>query len=100
MDYFIIQPAELIVQNATLKAILTIGQEFNIIFDNLNFSLLQRTSHMSGISTWPVNHKTGKPIRTTISIWQSPKGVRYLNTYSQYMKCPQTGFDQIISQLI
>jgi len=79
---FVIKPAEIILNNADIKTILCVGKTFTSIFQSLNFKQLQLSLGPNmKIQNWP-KKMNGNDIQRYYSIWESPTGIIYINTYS------------------
>lgn len=97
---YVIKPAEIIIKKADLKIVLTVGSEFEHIFNELGFYKKEKLGPDLNIGNWPLNGKK-LPTKRKYSIWKSPTGIFYLNTSCQGSNgCPSPEFNKLELKLI
>ena len=97
---YVIKPAEIIFKNADLKIIVTVGSEFEYIFNELGFEKKETLGPLKNSGDWPLNSKN-LPTNRNYSIWESQTGIFYLNTNCQGSNgCPKAEFNQLELKLI
>lgn len=73
-----------VIGNATIKTVLSIGKTYNTIFEVMGFTKKIEVGPGNFFEhelDFPFNKK-GLPANRFYSLWQSPSGTKYLNTYS------------------
>jgi len=97
IDENVIKPSELIIKKADLKLILSVGKEFESLFLDLGFELLEQfsTDPILKNRNYPFG-KNGSPIKRFYNIWASPSDTPYLNTFTVGTnECPSPDFYQV-----
>ena len=100
IDYvidFIIKPIEIIYKNGDLKIIISVGKEFEYLYEDLGFNRLEMFSVDPLIKNryYPLG-KDGNPIRRFYNVWESTSGILYLNTFTVGTnECPSSDFNQV-----
>lgn len=93
----VLKIAEEVAKKSTLKTIISIGKNYYDLFKLLNYRLIKEFDKTTAIDNWPKN-KLGTKINRSISLWQSPSGGIYLNTWAPGSnKISSKEFDAIIN---
>ncbi len=77
----VLKIAEEVAKHSTLKIIISVGKDYYHLFKLLNYKLIKEIDQSSTTDNWPKN-KMGAKINRSISLWQSPSGGLYLNTWA------------------
>lgn len=77
----VLKIAEEVAKHSTLKIIISVGKDYYHLFKLLNYKLIKEIDQSSTIDNWPKN-KLGTKINRSFSLWQSPSGGLYLNTWA------------------
>ena len=89
-----IKPAETILKKADFNLILSVGKEFEYLFTELQFELLEplSTDPLVKNRNYPIG-KNGTPIKRYYNVWASPSDTIYLNTFTVGTnECPSPEF--------
>jgi hypothetical protein len=96
----VLKIAEEVAKHTTLKTIITVGKDYYHLFNFLNYKLIGEIDQTTSIDNWPKN-KLGTKINRSISLWQSPSGGMYFNTWAPGSnKISSKEFDSIINKQI
>jgi len=91
------------IKNSTVKTVLSVGKTYYNIFDSLGFKKLEDINREVSIKKgylYPKNRK-GETLNRNFSIWKSPNGTHYLNTYVQGSNMPPAKvWDEIVNKLL
>ena len=99
---YIIRPAEIMLKKAELNIILSVGKEFEYLYTDLGFKLLEPYSFDPVIKNrkYPLG-KNGNPIKRFYNVWESSSGTLYLNTFTVGTnECPRSEFYQVEFEIL
>jgi len=96
----VLKIAEEVAKLTTIKTIISIGKNYYDLFKILNYKLIREINQSADIDNWPTKGN-GEKTNRCISLWQSPSGGFYFNTWAPGSnKMPQKEFDKIIKEFI
>ena len=92
--------AEAVASQSSIKTIISVGKDYYNLFKLLEFRLVKEIDQTTVATKWPLKNG-GDKINRTISLWESPTGGIYFNTWAPGSnKISSKEFDQIILELI
>ena len=93
----VLKIAEEVAKQTTLESIISVGKDYYHLFNLLNYELRKEVDQTSNIESWPTN-KFGIKVNRNISLWKSPSGGIYVNTWAPGSnKISSKEFDNIIN---
>lgn len=95
---YVLEPAEMVSRNSLLPYILSVGKDYQTLFQELGFrqEFAIGPDNYSQFNIEYPKRPDGKPVSRFYSIWRSPGGGIYLNTYSQGSNsCPAPAFVEV-----
>lgn len=96
----VLKIAEEVAKLSKIKTIISIGKNYYDLFKILDYKLIQEIDQTNEINNWPKKYNEEK-VNRNISLWQSPSGGLYFNTWAPGSnKMPQKEFDIIIKDYI
>ena len=96
----VLKIAEDVSNHTTLKSIISVGKDYYNLFNLLNYKLIKEVDQTSNIENWPTN-KYWTKVNRNISLWKSPSGGIYVNTWAPGSnKISSKEFDSIILKLL
>jgi hypothetical protein len=96
----VLQVAEAVIEQSTIKVIISVGKNYYHLFQILGFEKVHETDNNSNEINWPLKPNGVKVIRN-FSVWKSTNNVVYLNTFSPGSnKAPSFHFDGILKNLL
>jgi hypothetical protein len=96
----VLKIAEEVAKQSTFKTIISVGKDYYNLFNLLNYKLIKEINQTTSIDNWPKN-KLGTKINRSMSLWQSPSGGIYFNTWAPGSnKISSKEFDIIINNQI
>ena len=96
----VLKIAEVAAQQSSIKTIISVGKDYYNLFQLLDFKLVKEINQTSNGVNWPIKKDANK-INRSISLWKSPSGGIYFNTWAPGSnKISSKEFDDIIKNII
>ena len=79
----VLKIAEEVAKNSTLKTIISVGKDYCHLFELLKYKKVKEIDQTLKTENWPKKSKIDTKIKRSFSLWESPTGGLYFNTWAQ-----------------